>query len=86
MDLARQKLELLSEKLGLTLFEVPNFLEDFADIFLSLSYYRSYLDNIQPKVGAFIAGFEDIRNSYELRQNRLAHENLRPTGARASTT
>ncbi len=68
--LARQKLEQLSRKLGLTLLEVPRFLEDFADIFLSLSYYRSYLDNIQPKVGAFIAGLEDFRNSYELRQNR----------------
>lgn len=71
LDLARKKLELLSQKLDLTLFEVPKFLEDFADIFLSLSYYKSYLDNIQPKAGAFIAGFEDIRNSHELRQNRL---------------
>ena len=70
VELARQKLEHLSQKLGLTLFEVPKFLEDFADIFLSLSYYRSYLDNIQPKVEIFVAGLKDFRNSYELRQNR----------------
>ncbi len=70
VELARQKLEQLSQKLGLTLFEVPKFLEDFADIFLSLSYFRSYLDNLRPKVGGFIAGIEDIRNSHELRQNR----------------
>lgn len=70
-QLARQKLERLSRKLGLSLAEVPRFLEDFADIFLSLSYYRSYLDNIQPKVGAFVAGLDEFRHSHELRQSRL---------------
>ncbi len=68
--IARQKLEQLAEKLGISLVEVPKFLEDFGDIFLSLSYYKSYLDNIHPKVDAFIVGLEDIRNNYELSRDR----------------
>jgi hypothetical protein len=68
---ARRKLEQLADKLGIMLIEVPKFLEDFGDIFLSLSYYKSYLDNIQPKVGGFIAGLEEIRGNYQLRQNRI---------------
>ncbi len=71
VQLARQKLERLAEKLGISLVEVPKFLEDFGDIFLSMCYYKSYLDNIQPKVSAFIVDLEYIRDSYELRQNRL---------------
>ena len=50
---------------------MPKFLEDFGDIFLSLSYFKSYLDNIEPRVRTFIVGFDVFRNSHELRQNRL---------------
>jgi hypothetical protein len=71
VDFARQKLEQLAKRLGIALIEVPKFLEDFGDIFLSLSYYKSYLDNIQPKIEKFIGGLEDIRGNHQLRQNRV---------------
>lgn len=71
LQLARQKLGRLADRLGISLEEVPKFLEDFGDIFLSLSYYKSYLDNIEPRVRTFIVGFDVFRNSHELRQNRL---------------
>ena len=71
VQLARQKLGRLADRLGISLEEVPKFLEDFGDIFLSLSYYKSYLDRIEPRVQAFIVGFDVLRDSHELRQNRL---------------
>ena len=47
---ALRNLETLSEKLGVTLDEIPKFLEEYGDIFLSLAYYRSLADHIQPKL------------------------------------
>ena len=37
---ARQKLSLLAERLEIEIRDVPRFLEDYGDIFLSLSYFR----------------------------------------------
>ncbi len=37
---AREKLKIMAEKLEIGLEDVPKFLEDYGDIFLSLSYYR----------------------------------------------
>ncbi len=70
-EFARHKLERLARMLGISLFEVPKFLEDFGDIFLSLSYYKSHLDDIQPKVDAFLVNLNDFRTSREMSQNRL---------------
>ncbi len=69
-NLARQKLDRLAQRLGITLMEVPKFLEDFGDIFLSLSYYKSYLDDIQPKVSRFVEGLADLRGNWQMKQNR----------------
>ncbi|WP_193172257.1 hypothetical protein [Nisaea nitritireducens] len=47
---ARKKLELLSEVLEADLDSLPELLEDYGDAFLSLGYYRSYLNLIVPRV------------------------------------
>ena len=47
---AREKLELLSEVLETDLDNLPELLEDYGDAFLSLGYYRSYLNLIVPRV------------------------------------
>ncbi len=50
--------------------DVPRFLEDYADIFLSFSYYRYYIDDIMPIVDDFLASLADIRGNWQLRQDR----------------
>lgn len=66
---ARQKLQIMAEKLGLELLEIPKFLEDYGDIFLSLSYYRECLDQISPAIDEILNSITDIRANMQLKHN-----------------
>jgi hypothetical protein len=61
---ALDKLRLMAAKLELRLEEIPEFLEDCGDIFLSLSYYRQCLEYVQPLVASFLEQLEDLCNSW----------------------
>jgi hypothetical protein len=67
---AREKLKIMAERLEIQLEEVPKFLEDYGDIFLSLSYYRECLDLIAPVLRDFLASLGDIRTAWQLRHDR----------------
>ena len=66
---AREKLKLMAAKLEIRLEEVPQFLEDYGDIFLSLSYYRQCLDEITPIITEFLGTLDDIRDNWQLRHD-----------------
>jgi hypothetical protein len=66
---ARHKLTVMAAKLGLPITAIPNFLEDYADIFLSLSYYKQCLDYVTPIVYNFFDSIEDLKKSHQMRSN-----------------
>ena len=66
---ARHRLNVMAAKLGIDIFTIPRFLEDYADIFLSLSYYRQCLDFVTPKVYEFFESLTDLRKSHQARSN-----------------
>lgn len=63
---ARSRLQAMADRLGIDLMAVPEFLEDFGDIFLSLSYYRQCLDQIAPTIDMFQDSLSDIRKNLQL--------------------
>ncbi len=65
----REKLHLLSSKLSIEIDEVPLFLEDYGDVFLSLSYYRQCMEKLEPQIDDFLESLDDIRGNFQLRQN-----------------
>ncbi|MBT3536448.1 MAG: IDEAL domain-containing protein [Rhodospirillaceae bacterium] len=65
---AIKKLKMIAEKLGIPLGEVPVFLEEYGDVFLSLAYYKGALDEIIPRVTAFLDELEDINGNFQVRQ------------------
>jgi len=67
---ALEKLKTMADKLGINPEEVPSFLEDYGDIFLSLSYYRRCLDSIEPIILSFLESLPDLRNSYALKSDQ----------------
>ena len=67
---AKEKLEQMADKLGIELMEIPKFLEDYGDIFLSLSYYQQCLDRIEPVIEEFFAAMDEIRSNYQLSQDK----------------
>ena len=67
---AREKLKIMSEKLEIGLEDVPKFLEDYGDIFLSLSYYRECLDQIEPTIELFLDTLDVIRGNWQLKNDQ----------------
>lgn len=68
-DTVRARLRTMAEKLGIDILAIPKFLEDYADIFMSLSYYRQCLDEILPPIQGFLSCADDIRSNYQLKQD-----------------
>lgn len=66
---ARQRLEHMAKTLNVEIYEVPRFLEDYGDTFMSLSYYRHCLDRLEPYFTACVDGMKPIRGHFQLKQN-----------------
>ena len=67
---AKEQLDVMASKLGIGLAEIPTFLEDYGDIFLSLSYYRQSLDEIEPVIEEFLGSMDEIRSNWQLKQDQ----------------
>lgn len=65
----RQRLYNMAKMLNVEVAEVPKFLEDYGDTFLSLSYFRHCLDRLSPYFDACIGSLKQIRGSFQLKQN-----------------
>ncbi len=66
---AREKLEIMAGKLEIQLEDVPKFLEDYGDIFLSLSYYRQCLDQIEPVISHYLDSMEELKQNWQLKND-----------------
>ncbi len=67
---ALKRLKQMADKLGIPVTGVPEFLEDYGDIFLALSYYRQCLDEIEPIITAFLDGLIELRKTYQFKDDR----------------
>ena len=65
-DEALRNLKLLADKLQIDLMEVPRFLEDYGDTFLSLAYFKQCLDDVVPKVMEFLEAIEPLKKNHQL--------------------
>jgi hypothetical protein len=68
---AKEKLNMMAERLGLEIAAIPKFLEDYADIFLSLSYYRQCLESIQPIIEDYLDEMKTMKKSFQLKNNPM---------------
>jgi hypothetical protein len=73
-DEVRERLAKMAGRLGIPVDSIPKFLEDYADIFMSLSYYRQCLDHLLPQVQNFMDGIAMVRASHQLAQDRSLME------------
>ena len=66
----RRRLADMAAKLKIDLSELPLFLEDYGDIYLSVSYFRHCLDRLEPYLSACFDSIEDICSHFQLKQNQ----------------
>ena len=71
---AARRLKALAQNSRFEISEIPAFLEDFSDVYLSLAYFQQQLDDIVPKVFRFIEEIGELRTNWQMRQERRALE------------
>ena len=69
VETAIAKLKMLANKLDIELSDIPKFLEDYSDIYMSLAYYQQHLDGIMPKVTDMISEMRGLKENWELKNN-----------------
>ena len=67
---ALTRLKQMAEKLKISIDQIPTFLENYGDIFMSLSYYNHCLDRLTPLLEAFIYAMKEMRKSMQVRNDR----------------
>jgi hypothetical protein len=75
-ETVRQRLAQIAGKLGIPIMAIPKFLEDYGDIFMSLSYYRQCLDYLLPQIQGFMDAATEIRGNYQLSNDKALMESL----------
>ena len=73
---ALKNLRHMAGQLKIDLAEVPKFLEDYGDVFLSLAYYRNCLDNLIPKVMAYNEAADELKDNYQMKSDRRLMKSL----------
>lgn len=69
-DRARIKLGKLAESLDIKIEQVPGFLADYGDVYLSIAYYKDCLDSVQPAIDDFSLTIDKILAHNVLKQDR----------------
>lgn len=67
---ALKNLKMMAEKLNIELTEVPKFLEDYGDVFLSLAYYKDCLDALIPQVMLYSEATEELKENLQMRSDK----------------
>lgn len=73
---ALEKLKIMAAKLGIAPDDVPAFIEDYGDIFMSLSFYRRCLDAIAPIISDFLESVPDLRDNFSLKTDASFQKTL----------
>ncbi|MDA0229107.1 MAG: hypothetical protein O3B21_02855 [Proteobacteria bacterium] len=70
-EVAIRNLRTLARQLEIEVSDVPEFLEEYADIFLSLAYFKNCLDELIPKIGRFIEVVREVECNFHMRRDPI---------------
>lgn len=57
----RENLKIMTQRTGIPLQDVPKFLEDYADVFMSLAYYRFCFENIGAQIDRCMGWIAEVK-------------------------
>jgi hypothetical protein len=66
---ALRNLQLLADTMQVGLTEIPSFLEEYGDVFLSMAYYRSVFAAIEPGIATLTTWIREVTKAYQLRED-----------------
>ena len=62
----RQNLMIMTQKTGIPLTNIPKFIEDYNDVFLSLSYYRHGFENLSESIIRILIWIDELRHHRDI--------------------
>jgi len=71
VEAARRNLRNLAKTLNLNIAQIPAFLQDYSDVYLSLAYYQNCLDLISPSLIDFLKSIAALKKDPMLRSNAV---------------
>lgn len=71
---ARQNLERLAEDLQVDLLEIPQFIQEYGDAYLSLSYYQKCFDSVRPVLQEVYVALQDIIEAEKVRGSQTSKQ------------
>lgn len=74
----------MAERLQIQPGDVPTFLEEYGDVFLSLAYYRDIVDELMGRLEAFGRDMEEILSNRQIRSDPRISETCMTLDARFS--
>ncbi|MDP6563987.1 MAG: hypothetical protein QF578_04115 [Alphaproteobacteria bacterium] len=74
----------IANEMGIRPSEVPLFLEEYGDVFLSLAYYRDCLDRLQPRMRRLSNEIKDLLSLNDVTRDRAVAENCARLEAKLS--
>lgn len=77
---ALKNLKLMAQQLKIELTDVPKFLEDYGDVFMSLAYYKNCLDNLIPRVMAYQEATDELKENHQMKSDRRLMKNIQFIG------
>lgn len=69
-EAAQRNLGKLADQMNLEVTDIPKFLENYGDVYLSLAYYQSCLDASQAKLQAFMKALAELKADKNLAKER----------------
>ncbi len=78
---AIKNIRTMAERLQITVADLPAFLEEYGDIFLSLAYFRRCIDEVVPEVHRFIDWMNEVRSSAEISRDKRLIKTIEQVGA-----
>jgi hypothetical protein len=66
---ALRNLQLLANSMQVGLMEIPSFLEEYGDVFLSMAYYRSVFSGIEPGLELLSSWSDEVSQSFRMRSD-----------------
>lgn len=67
---AMRRLNTLADELKINVAEIPAFIEDYGDIFLSLAYFRDRLDHVVPIINDFLEWMGELQETWMIKNDR----------------
>lgn len=61
MTRVKENLKTMAQKTGIPLADIPRFLEEYSDVFLSVAYYRYGFESVEAEIDRFLLWVSDLR-------------------------